>query len=639
MFGREFSLAVLGLVLGAMAGLVFPGTSLKVRSLASEVGGASPINVSYDHLPCLSDSTFSLWSKKLNIPDLEKPHCEDPVWGKVSRLISLSERIRPDFPPGFAPSLQQDLRDPFWYLHKHSQRLGVDLNQMTSVAYNRAEEGGRSVYLGGMFLDDHPLDALSTVIHEARHSLPSDPGHTVCTLGNIPRTRGGCDYEFSLDSSTAGAYSFGVAYQAGLALYGRSLGREDRERLALNALAELSTRFNNLPLSLAERFDLLAILNSDGQISWVHPFFSEPLPGPKAAAEDDPWERLDFLVMNNGAIAYGKKGTITGVLPNKAPERAFAQWIQEPVLAWSRVLVPFDDYSYNTFYLRKGDLKILRYFPEVRQRKLAPFPNPFGDSVGAAIPVSLRFFTGLVDETYYLDEDGRVALSRKFGNERPWRYLPELQGTHPWREGHGGVLSDQLFLVDSEGAVFRGGVLFGEGGADGSEPEIQLTLTSGDMPFVGPVKKLVEGLHGRAMLMKDGSVSLFSFEDELVRQLEFNEPILDVTLVRPHLSKAVLSTSPDQSLAESCGLLRTALDPWTGGVLGLYANGSLGLAWKSPKGEVVCRRENRWGPLKGFKIVWEAESQSTTFQKRPLPSLQLELERGKFMRILPYARD
>jgi hypothetical protein len=612
---RSLFAAILGFSCAAIWQIEIP-----TRKLAS----TGRVN-DYDSLPCLPKGEFEAWRVKLSLP--AGNGCEDPILSKISKLIALSQLIEPEMPSDFAPEIQGDLKNPFQHLLRYSKRLGIDLSQTTTVAYNTVDQGGRSVFLGGHFLQDLPLSALITLMHEARHSSPNDSRHEICRLGNIPLAQGGCDGIFSLKEEDAGAYSFGAAYGAALSLYGKNLNAEDREYLAAESLFEIGTRFNELPLDLAQRFDLLWTLR-DGTVWAHHPFLLSPHPLPfQPENPEDPFEKLEFLVTTNGALAFTKSSFVFSLELDGKRKRAFEKHLPEdlPIYAWNRIRIPYDDYPYNSFLLSGNLLKNLKFQEKTQSFALEDYPlHQHASSPNLEIPQFRSFFMGMGLETYFLSQENKLYRGAKFGNDPAFRWESLGNPSRLWQMGTGGILSDGLHLIDQEGQLFEGFKEYADTGIDGFDPAATYKVRNGSFSMAGPLQKIQEGLHSRAVLTKKGEVWVQQFQSSDAQLLSLPFPVQDLVIVRQH--RAPFFRKKDlTAFARACAVDSPLEDPWFGEGMGLDRNGFFQVGVKK-EGKLVClRRSNQ--SYRSAQLKWMAPKKDGSAYYWSIPFLELDGEK------------
>lgn len=535
--------------------------------------------LSYEKMECPGDSEYRRLAASVN---LEVPAgidaCTHEHHAKIAKLLAYAAKLKITMPADWAPELQEDLRDPLAYFGRMSRKTGIDLNQTTSIAYNKTNE--KSVYLGGIFFDEPPLEALSVLVHEARHSSEHDPGHTECRKGDIPKTSGGCDRELSLDPKKAGAYSYGAAFYAALALYGEGLSDSDRKSLRNLSLATIGTRFNELPELLAQAFDLVAVLDSEGTVSLLHPFLRDPVPLPLTfLRQKEKVARIEFNVRNNGLLLFTSEHRLFTWTEQNGFARLYADEVPEnmPIFDAGRMRVGYDDTAYYNFLTADNQLHYIQYKPEARRFELTPY---YIYPKNTVVPPLHRFFMALNGRTIFLGKDSVFYLSPRFGNEPAFDPRPELQVPgRRWVHGIGGVTFDSLFGIADDGRTHFGKIGFIPSTDESAHDlETYTLLESSLQPTGGRMgKKIAEGLNFRALLDNEGDLQIEYYGRETRSFWRHDHgKVVDFTLIRSHVaSRALLPPQERATFARECGVAKVLHDPWFGVGLGLNRQGEL----------------------------------------------------------------
>lgn len=545
--------------------------------------------LTWDDLPCPSEAEYR---RLAAIVTLEVPTgtdvCVDPQHNKIARALAYMEKLKINLPPDWAPLLHADLGNPLAYLGRMSKKMGIDLNQSTSIAYNK----GKEIYLGGLFFQEDPLEAISVLMHEARHSAEDDPGHTVCRRGDIPKSTGGCDQQLSTDPKKAGAYSYGAAFYAAFGLYAEGISSSDREYLLGLSLATISTRFNELPEELAQAFDLLAVLDEEGAVYLLHPYSREPVPLPLPfLQEGEKVSRLEFNVKNNGLLLFTSKNRLFTWSPHATPggaggsdpgggfQRLYAATIPEamPIYDATRMRVPFDEYPFYNFLTAENQIYFYRFSPTLKAYELAPYPIYRRN---AEVPELSRLFMGLAGRSLFLGKDGQVYVGPRFGDELPFDARADLQiPNRKWVHTTGGVVFESLYGIADDGRVYYTKIeLLPPEGDSYYDTEVYSVKESSLQPTGGRMgRKLFEGLSLRALLDNEGDLQIETYgREQRSFWRKLNAKAVDFTILRRHLvHKAILPTPERLAFASACGLKVTVPDPWFGVGMGLNQNGEL----------------------------------------------------------------
>ncbi len=539
-----------------------------------------PPPVKYETMHCPSEEEYR---RLAAIVKLEVPTgidaCAHEHHGKIARLLFYASTLKINFAPDWAPSLHEDLGSPLAYLGRMSRKMGIDLSQSTTIAYNKTNL--KEIYLGGLFFSEEPLEALSVLVHEARHSSEHDAGHVTCRRGDIPKTPGGCDRELSVDPLKAGAYSYGAAFYAAMGLYAEDLGSADRKYMLNLSMATVSTRFNELPEELAHAYDLLALLDEQGEVSLLHPFLREPVPlSLSFLKEGERVERLEFNVKNNGLLLFTNAHRLFTWDPVAGFERLFASTLPEnlPIYEAARVRVPFEDYAYYNFLTAENQLYYYRFQAENRKYELTPYPIFPKNSVKPEIS---RFFMGLSARTVFLGKDGQFYISPRFGDELPFDPKRELQiPGRQWVSGTGGVVYESLYGLTDDGRTHYAKVDFVPGGYSTYDTEVYSLHESSLQANPGRLgRKIFEGLNLRALLDTDGNLQLEYYgRDKRThwRKTNGGPRLVDFTILRKHsVARSLLASEARTQFTSTCQMKKVVPDPWFGAGMGLNQAGEL----------------------------------------------------------------
>ncbi len=558
--------------------------------------------LSYDDMPCPSNDEYR---RLASIVKLELPAgldaCTDPLHNKIARLLAYAEKLKITMAPDWAPSLQADLGHPLTFLGSMSNKMGIDLTQETTIAYNKTNE--KAIFLGGLFFEEDPLEALAVLVHEARHSSSNDPGHVTCRRGDIPRALGGCDQRLSVETKDAGAYSYGAAFYAALGLYAEGIPSSDREYMLALSLATISTRFNELPEELAQAFDLISVLDEDGSVYLLHPFTREPIPlGLGFLAPGERVKRLDFNVKNNGLLLFTTKNRLFTWEPGAGAKRLFPEQIPDslPILDAARMRVLFEDYPHYNFLSSENQLFFHRFSPEKREYELAPYPifrreDPRPELSG--------IFMGLSGRSIFLGKDGQIYVGPQWGDEPTFDPRRDLQVSgRKWKYGTGGVVFESLYGITDDGRVHYTRIEFLPADPDSFfDKEVYTIQESSLQPTGGrSARKIFEGLSLRALLDTDGDLQIETYGREqrsFWRKLPGR--IVDFTVMRRHLAgRSIIPTPARTNFASACGIQKPVPDPWLGVGLGLNANGELVIGLPSGPNPCLLTGSKRYKELK-----------------------------------------
>lgn len=617
--------AILGFGCGLLAQSLSSKPAVSRRTASAEEKNS--IN-SYDRLLCPPEAKYREWASKLNIAVPEGiDSCADPAHGKLAKLILLGETMALHFPKTWAPDLQADFLRPIGYLDEMSQRVDFDLNQTTTIAMN--VKNGEAILLGGAFLSDTPLESLSTLIHEARHSSPADPGHVLCELGDIPRTSGGCDSVFSVDREAAGAYSYGALYSLAVGLFADGLSRADREFMLSDGLRVVGTRFNRLPPALAQAHDLVAVLDAEHRLFLLSPFSPEPRAVPlDFLREGEKLERIEMNGRADGLLLFTSAQRLLQWRPNSTPAPLYPGALdpESKILDASRIRVPFEDYPYYAFLFANRELQYLGMDTKTGERVLTPFPaRTFTGRTFDEKTSFRRFFMALEGASIFLDDAGTFFLGARYGSDAPFSARPDLNPGTPWKHGHGGLLSDTLYATNSAGRLRHAQVELVPLNDDSEVSDDRFRWEDARFQIPG-AKKFQEGLYLRAQLDEEGKIHFQSFDGARPFTHEGAKAI-DFAFFRGQSVAAEIL--PEQALATTCDLHDTVREPWLGEELGLDRAGYL-----SRGGD--CKRLSKV-PFRSLRLVPAAESLGRYANSSGEPArLQVINEAGQSEILRPY---
>lgn len=556
---------------------------------------AGPETLSYDVLPCPTESQFQEYVKDLSISLPEgasfDQHCGNDERAKLAKLLLYLRGMTFDFPASWPEFLKKDLEDGYSYVKAHSSKLTLDLNQKDSIAYNKFAL--KEIYLGVAFFAMDPLDAIGILLHEARHSSPQDPGHTFCNAGDIPKSQGGCDSKF-LMSPDAGAYSYYAVHALSLNRFARNLSKADREMGLVNGLRILGTRFNELPQALARQVDVLAVLTENSEVHLVHPFLhtTQKLELPLLGVGEKP-TRLEFLPSQGGLYIFTNKNKLWTWSTLKGMERYQKKVLSDEIeiMDVSRMKLPYGEGPKVNLRFKGQKLKYLDYLPMQADLSVVDYPKDRGRAISFPFPEMHRGFMSLGVDTTWVTKDGRVYFPPTFGSDPVLRTYPIFESEVPWISGTGGVVYNELYLWNSEGELKRIDYEHGESITD--EENRIYSIVGAEIGLGLHTKKYVQGLKIEVVLTKDGEIHVGKYGSREVRKLNLGTKILDVASAQhSEFTAAVALSTPSRSeFKEKCEILSELPDPWLG--TGMGFNGSGVLMMGSGLQDDPCRAYSR----------------------------------------------
>lgn len=538
----------------------------------------------YSRLPCPTEAEFQNLAKEVNLVIPEGPsfdvECKDGHRALMGKSLFLMQRLKINFPENWPEKLKEDLGKPFAFLKKHSAKLTLDLSQKDSLAYNKVTD--REIYLGGRYFSIDPLDGISVLIHEARHSDKRSPMHFVCEAGDLPRATGACDDEFSMDEEKAGAYSYGALFEAAMSLYGEGLSKAEREALLISSIVQIGARFNTMPEALARKVDVLVVLTADNKLEIVHPFlnYSQTLDLKFGSPEEQP-RRIEFSPVANGLFIYTNKNRIWTWSQLKGLQRFFPEVLSEEmeILNIARVRVPFKEITQYLTLGKANDLQSIEYDPKANKRLLFKYPMNLGKSIDK-IPSFSQFFLALYNESVFLSQDGRVYFAPQYGNDQIFFEPEPLTSSQRWISGTGGVLYDSLYLVNGAGELKTVGREIREEHDDRDQRIFSLKDSVYGKNL--RIKKFAEGLRLRMALSQEGSITVWPVEESPGQgtNIKLEKTIVDfaITQVTETTSSVGVPGRLNAEFKTRCQISTLLSDPWTGRGMGLSSQGQIVMA-------------------------------------------------------------
>ncbi|MFN7906086.1 MAG: hypothetical protein ACK5P5_12970, partial [Pseudobdellovibrionaceae bacterium] len=540
------------------------------KSYSSEMIPAS-MNA-YEALRCPTESQFQEMTVELNL-QLEEgksldEECGDSSKAKLSKVLLLMKSLKISPPAAWPPVIRADLSDLYAYFKKNVAKFTLDLNQKDSLAYNRVSL--REIYLSQRFFDLTPLDGVAILFHEARHSAPSDTGHFVCEAGDLPRSDGACDREFSLEDQKAGAYSYGTLFSLALSFYSDQMTPADRQFLLLDALTQLGARFNVIPEALAQKADLLVGLTEDHQLKMIHPFIDAEqevkLTFPSA---DEKPVAIEFSPSMNGLFITTNKMTIYTWSPMKGLQPFFPELFKDrDVLSLARVRVPFNDITYYTFIEKNQSIGFIEYSPKENKRVVSNYERSYFRKTQPSL-VLQKIFLGLFAETVFISEDGKVYLAPHFGNEPMFRDIAEInQSQNVYLSGTGGAIYDSLYLVEKQGALFSVSIELAQRQEDDGT-EYRYRLEPSSFEHSKKIQKFQQGIQVNAALDEERNIVVWDKNASRPKTLE-KVKFKDFVLIQNSGTKKIIARTArsNADFVERCEIIDEGEDFWFGWGIG-----------------------------------------------------------------------
>lgn len=599
---------------------------------------------SYANLPCPTEKDFMTWSAELNMDPIEGPSldlgCKNKTYRtQMAQALALAKQIKINFPKKWAPSVQAEIKNSYDYIKINTNKLKIDLSQANSVARNQTAI--KQIELGGMFFKEEPLEAISVLMHEARHSDLRDQGHTLCRIGDIPKTQGGCDSYFSNKSEDAGAYGYGTLYELALGQYSNNLDPAEKELMITNAFAGLSTRFNVFRSGLAKHFDIVTVLLDDGSLAWLHPYTFELIPLKIELPKfQEKFKKIEYSPRTGSLLLFTESSRLFVWGPRFKANRPTpeATTDDDRFIHISRQYVPYDaDVTRYTTLKTNGRLEYIRYNTDLNKSVMLPYPlTASQQEPNPVVPNLKSFVLAHGFNSYFLDAQGLLTRAHRYTNEANFIFDPNVQSnTGGWKTATGGAFYDDLVLTDSDGKLNNVTVTYtGENSDETYAKEVY--------PFQSekPAKKYLQGLQFHAVLDEDGGLSIENYRLKDSRQYykHLSKKIVDFVITRLTLPEANLYRPKDfnDSLLRKCNIKKVIETVGYGSVLGLNQDSRL-VAASSESNCTVLLKDKIWA---NAELAGIDDTNPIASEKRPFPDVYLKLRNQKEkMNWPPYARS
>lgn len=510
--------AVAGYAWGLNSEFRFDFSSRQSSTVDLSSQSEMPALNNYSNLPCPSEKHFRNLARYVNLeipkgPSLDKK-CDNSHRAIFGKSLLLMSRLKFQFPDTWPEKLRTNLSNPLRFLKDRSAKLTLDLSQKDSLAYNKVQD--KEIFLGGRFFTIDPLVGIDILIHEARHSEPQANSHTHCEAGDIPRSTGACDKEFSLNDDTAGAYAYGTLFNFALALYAENLAVSDREAAQADALAELGSRFNQIPEVLAKKHDALALLTENSEIKWHDPLTNKwTTLKLEFDSRDEKPVRLEFYPKHNGVLIYTSLQQVWSWHPIRGLAKFYPELLSKktPIFDVARTRIPFDQITLYVLREKDNALSFVEYSPAKNKLVKSEYPYRAGNPK-IPLPISpfKKMFLALFEESVFLTEDGKLYLAPHYGNDAAFGELPSLQSPVGWVAGTGGAVYDALYLIDQRGELSFVELSSRpiEGNSDGDEEKV-FEVKKSVLATTQPLKKYAQGLQSHMALDREGQLHIWKY--------------------------------------------------------------------------------------------------------------------------------
>jgi hypothetical protein len=552
--------------------------------------------------------------------------CDDSKTAKLGRILFKLENLQMELPSEWGGVTRPALEDPISYINKWVQQLQFDKYEPNAIAYNVNK--GTTVFLGARFFEIHPLFAIAVLMHEVRHSDREAPSHVACLSGDIPKTSGGCDETLSWEPDS-GAYSFGIFFEIGLALYAQNISEDERDFLKAHALGLAITRINNLPNPYVTAVEVLGFIDEAGAPYIIHPITQQIVPVPRK----DPIPFLDKVVFNQrnfGLLFFNSKDRAR-VWEPLGDEVKF--WFDKTVpedyqaVIGGRFYSPSSTYSERYLINTKGEVSLIKVDPKKGTHFLDPLYNqPLDEDI-----YPLEMFTALENQIILLDREGEVfrfRYSRVHSLPRAYEKLTDSFLKAPWDSGNGGLVYDILIGVEKQ-----------TGSVQKLLPNDVFLERASQFDFQGnnSIQDFYELLSGQYFLKENGEIFKLPYGS--------NEPIsISDSLPRvkslghfrvPHASDSLFSDSNlGKGNREICDIDKPILEPWFGKAAGINTNGEIVFQGWSNQCFASRKLFEQYGAAESINI--------TGFTPHPKQdysadiSVEIKFKNGKEARLQPY---
>jgi hypothetical protein len=512
--------------LGFAAGYLSADPSLQQAELSSQSPAAS-LN-SFAALPCPGESEYQNLAARIHLRIPEgTAACDASYRAKLGQALLLMNRLKMKASPGWLPEVQNDFGDLMGYLAKNAMQVELDLTKSEAIASNVPSE--QKIYIGGYFFGMDPLSAISTLIHEARHSVKGAAGHVLCQGGDIPRSDGGCDQRFDIHGATAGAYSYEVLWTASLALYGVNIPAIDREFLMSSALTVLASRFQELPATLAKKTDVIIALNKRGELLMAEPRSHQLTPIPLKLPDGEKITRIEFSFRNSGVLIFTNLKHLYSWTPRHGLQFYNPAVIPEnlPVRDASRITLPgVSNRTTFTILTDSNQLLVAKLLKGKSRLELVPFLSA---AEMKPAPEFAKYFLAGFGGSYFLSKRGDLYfLNHQIAAEDVFPRPEGLQDPQGWIQGTGGVVYEDLILLNKSGELKTGNASFKE--IDDERSVTTYSLTPKEFPIPGRAIKYFQGLKYEALLNDRSQIFFRAYDDHKLQMLEAPD-LVDFTIM------------------------------------------------------------------------------------------------------------
>lgn len=549
---------ILSAIIGFAAGKLTQETTTQSESLSS-IAAMPP-----DTYECPSKDELANLLETIHFVGESLHDCNDPRFSKLGKVLKFMQSANTQLPANWVGA-RDVIESPVHYLASMATTVQLDLTQRANIAFNQGKTeiiqgqavSQHHIHLGGRFLSNDVLDSAITLLHEARHSDPSDPGHVTCRWGDIAGTTGGCDQIFSTDS-VAGAYSYATLIGLAWAEHLPALTTAQREYLYSVAFFRVASRFNLVPYNLAVPIEQIYVLDDVGDIKPISPLTGE-LQKPLQITK--PIKRIQFFENTNGFIAYS--GTSSYLYtPNGEFEGGF--------FGSSKLKVyPIRDVTRLPITDKSDRVNFIYMITDENRFKFVDIDPKTGEKfVNDADVQPDKFHLTLVRLTHARNQ--RYALSDKRETYRLDEFKSQIEKTdfnidNGFRQLDGGLFYSSLIGVTSNGEIKF---------YDSKKNQI----VDIEKKYSAPVIKYQNSISFTAALLNDNKIELHFFDGRVrIISLNTQRKIKDLVVTRSYLlnQKTFGQTVTQPAINEavqSCNFIKAYPGIWSNDLVGITQN-------------------------------------------------------------------
>lgn len=542
-------------------------------------GQSAPYLREFQKIPCPTQRAIDLYVEEFNIADSFSNFSCDDQDPRTFLLKSLSVLHKMNFAPPekWGTEAQEIFKDLKSYLKKHIKKMKFSTDTSTSTVVS-SNPGSGEMQLTARIKELSVIEFISMLVHEVRHLHAPHRGHSMCTAGDMPGTESACDELLTTEFSKLASYNFEVMFLSGLSMYNKNIDSSQKAFAGQKALALIASRFNNFKNNTAFYHDVLFALDSHNKVQIWHPYVRN-------------WVTLDIQISNdtiekiesaNEAFSisiFTKKGRFyvwnlfkgLRLHPSSRSDNEFIQGAQQVVLS---------DFQNDTFMtvISNGRIKAMMYDQNTNQRILRELPLYELDDFKKSRFTDI--FYGIFNEVLVLTENGNLLRLRRSAQSPHLMKIAELDEHGPWISGTGGLLYEDMLLVNKNGELYRFSVKNKQDISSLTESEFESESYLSKkviLPFDLKIKKYRQGSFGDYVLDTFGQVHFYSREKKSLKTFE-SQKLKDFTVLKTIVPMGALSQITNQSNREfvkNCQIVDTMWDPILYRGMGLTQNGEL----------------------------------------------------------------